>query len=1004
MTDTLSYADALKILGCNENRLFKVAEFAATAGLTGWALAGGAQTALSLFDLKNDVVRYGEDVLRRVSGWRTGVNRFTRTQRLAAAHAVVVVSAYFRALDESELPFDLRRLRLDRGVQSALAAGGAPADGFAELMERLLAARLPMPEPHRPYAETRRAVGAVYRRMSEAVARYVRGLALWDELAVDDRIRLPALLAEGPPERALRRYDDDYRLLALDSPEFGVWSLVTETQALGAGLSRVARLLAELAPPRAGDRPRVHLLRLAASALDQPLMAAGKVPDGIALPLLGEGYINPRCRVAEMTREARPAVRGWWEGQAELPDAEAFLVGHLTSLRATQAPLVVLGEPGSGKSKLTEVLAARLASSEFLPIRVALRDVAAESTVTSQIEQGLAVVLDEEVKYQDLLESAEGALPVVVLDGFDELIQAAGTARYDYLEQIQEFQARQARLGRPVAVVVTSRTVVADRVRFPRGVLAVELMPFDDDQVRAWLDIWDQTNRALLARHALKPLPAAVALAQGEPARLPLLLLLLALYDATGNALQRGGGELGRAQLYESLIKDFATREVLREPGVRALPAARQRRLVERELVRLGAVALSMFARGRPVVAESALNRDLPALCGTGEQVEDASVNWAQQVTGRFFFVHQNQARPADDRARSYEFLHATFGEFLVAWLAVYAVRDLVRRHALAEDELTGPPDDDLLYAITSFSCLAERAPVVGFATELLRALPGPERSRAAEALAELVRGALYERKRRLFTEFVPVRHPLTRRLAAYSANLVLLLVAVSPETVSVRELLGDEDDFASWRSHAHLWKGQLERGGWPGLMRALRASRRADDIELGGMPESGRDVTAWWFGEFDRPPALLPVHTSREERPYFLDLAADLMGEEEEAALVQSDGRLRPLSLVVRDLFLHDGSGSVERVALYEDLASVWNELPQPGFHLDVLIRALTLDTGLPFDERARIVTALAGTGAGDHRLRPLVESMIFERTDSLDLLAAAGVPGDLLRDPNRP
>ncbi|NUW32839.1 hypothetical protein HTZ77_15555 [Nonomuraea sp. SMC257] len=1002
MTDTLSYADALKILGCNENRLFKVAEFAATAGLTGWALAGGAQMALSLFDLKNDVLRYGEDVLRRVSERRTGVNRFTRTQRLAAAHAVVVVSAYFRALDESDLPFDLRRLGLDRGAQGALAAGGAPADGFAELMERLLAARLPMPEPHRPYAETRRAVGEAYRRMSEAVARYVRGLAVWDELAVDDRIRLPALLAEGPPERALRRYDDDYRLLALDSPEFGVWSLVTETQALGAGLSRVARLLAELAPPRAGDRPRVHLLRLAASALDQPLMASGKAPDGIALPLLGEGYINPRCRVAEMTREATPAVRGWWEEQAELPDAEAFLVGHLTSLRATQAPLVVLGEPGSGKSKLTEVLAARLASSEFLPIRVALRDVAAESTVTSQIEQGLAAVLDEEVKYQDLLESAEGALPVVVLDGFDELIQAAGTTRYDYLEQVQEFQARQARLGRPVAVVVTSRTVVADRVRFPRGVLAVELLPFDDDQVRAWLDIWDQTNRAPLARHALKPLPAPVALAQGELARLPLLLLLLALYDATGNALQRGGGELGRAQLYESLIKDFATREVLREPGVRALPAARQRRLVERELVRLGAVALSMFARGRPVVAETALNRDLPALCGTGEHRDDASVDWAQQVTGRFFFVHKNEARPADDRARSYEFLHATFGEFLVAWLAVYAVRDLVRRHALAEDELTGPPDDDLLYAITSFSCLAERAPVVGFATELLRALPGPERSRAAEALAGLVRGALYERRRRSFTEFVPVRHPVTRRLAAYSANLVLLLVAVSPEPVSVKEVLGDEDHFAQWRGYAHLWKSQLGPDGWHGLIRVVPARRNMGDIELGGIPESDDPtMSTWWLGEHDGRPRLMRVNTFPEERPYLLDVAADLLMPDEAVFLVRRDARICALPLVVRDLFLETGSETTERISLYEDLAEVWDELPHLDLYLGALTRALALDTGLPFDERARIVTMLVAMGAEHDRLRPLVESMIFERTDSLDLLAAAGVPDDLLRRP---
>ena len=43
----------------------------------------------------------------------------------------------------------------------------------------------------------------------------------------------------------------------------------------------------------------------------------------------------------------------------------------------------------------------------------------------SQIEQGLSSLLREKVKFEDLVEAAEGMLPVVMLDGFDELIQAA---------------------------------------------------------------------------------------------------------------------------------------------------------------------------------------------------------------------------------------------------------------------------------------------------------------------------------------------------------------------------------------------------------------------------------------------------------------------------------------------------------------------------------------------------------------------------------------------------
>ncbi|MBN6055710.1 hypothetical protein JYK22_27510, partial [Nonomuraea sp. RK-328] len=146
-------------------------------------------------------------------------------------------------------------------------------------------------------------------------------------------------------------------------------------------------------------------------------------------------------------------------------------------------------------------------------------------------------------------------------------------------------------------------------------------------------------------------------------------------------------------------------------------------------------------------------------------------------------------------------------------------------------------------------------------------------------------------------------------------------------------------------------------------------------------------------------------VNTFSKERPYLLDVAADLLMPLEEAAfLVRRDARVCALPLVVRELFLEAGYETTERIALYEDLAAIWHELPLPGLYHGALTRALALDTGLPFDERARIVTMLVATGAGDDRLRPLVESMIFERTDSLDLLAAAGVPDRLLRDPHRP
>ncbi|MEO3890970.1 hypothetical protein [Nonomuraea sp. B5E05] len=946
MIDTPSYADALRILGCKDGRLVKVVGFASAAERTGWALAGGGRLAAGLNDMRDGIVRYGKDIVRRMPELKGGVDRHTRTERLAAAHAVIVVSAYFEALGEAKLPFTLDRL--DRGEK--ISHGVPTPERFARLVAELLLERLPTPEPHLPYAETRRAVERAFLHMSEAVAGYVGGLSIWDELSVDDQLLLPRMLAEGPPAHALRIYDEDYRSLALDSHEFGVRSLVTERPPPGTALSRVAWLLAELAPPRVGDRPVIHLARMAANALDQPLLVAGKHPEDVTLPLLGEGYLTPRCRVAELTRYAAPAERAWWDDRRLLTDPEAFLVGHLTSLRATREPLLVLGEPGSGKTKLTEVLAARLARSEFLPIRVELGAVAARADVTEQIEQALKGVLDERVGYADLVAAGDGAMPVILLDGLDELLQG-GVNRFDYLEHVQEFQAREAGLGRPVAVIVTSRTVVADRIRYPEALLALQLQPFDDGQVRQWLDIWDQANRSLLARRDLKPLPAEAALVHGDMARQPLLLLLLALYDAGGNALQRDHGPLGRARLYEVLLRDYTERET----------GGARRVAIDQELVLLGTAALSMLARGRQVLTDEALERDLPALCHGGEEDpgdEGERIDWVRKATERFFFVRRN----------GHAFLHSTFGEFLVAWLTVYALRDLDRRRRLAGDEplaLVQAVDDDLLYAVTSHSCLAERGPTVGFILELLAEVPAAVRERCVTLLAGVLRRSLHERPRRHFTGFLPVRHTVPRRLAAYSANLTLLIVAASDQPVSVSSLLAGPDPLDRWSALTHLWKGNLGHEGWNGLLTALSAHRVIDggteDVVLGGA-EGARSAAGTGAG--------------------------------------MSAGMSAGLS---------DGMGDVV-------VAVATGHTPRHRRLLDLLLRALGEGRGLPYRERVRILDELVRTvavrspalhqalgamwaedGDGHAELRPLLRAVLADPVDRMgawNALVKAGVP----------
>ena len=102
---------------------------------------------------------------------------------------------------------------------------------------------------------------------------------------------------------------------------------------------------------------------------------------------------------------------------------------------------------------------------------------------------------------------------------------------------------------------------------------------------------------------------AATILRYRNLAEQPLLLLMLALYDATANALTAVDPDLNKSAVYERLLKDFARRELTKDPGVADLD-----RRIEQELLRLSIVAFAMFNRGTQWIDADSLTEDLRAL------------------------------------------------------------------------------------------------------------------------------------------------------------------------------------------------------------------------------------------------------------------------------------------------------------------------------------------------------------------------------------------------------
>ncbi|MBT2507900.1 hypothetical protein J7I98_18835 [Streptomyces sp. ISL-98] len=855
----LSYSDAVAILGGDSAAL--AAADQALGGALSMATGGASDAVLNVFDAQGRLLRLGRDLTAGLRERLGSSERAERTERIAAAHAVIVITAFFEALGEAELPFELAELRLTRREQIGLAGGSDAAHSF---VQALVATGTPQPAPHQPYEQVLTELRFWYMTLAERLHRFTTGLAVWDRL--DETQRRAAGDMLGPLHlTAVERYQNLYVQLALEVPEFGFWSGQIEHQATRADLRQaltgVESALAGLTPVRPFTYAAASLATGYRAALPRPILAEGDAPTGVCLPTLGEGYVDPDFRVRAVTEGPHgPAEEEWWETAPVRSDLTEYLAGALTSIASTTAPLVVLGQPGAGKSVLTKILAARLPEAGFLPVRIVLREVPADDEVQDQIEHSVRAATGERASWPDLIRAAEGAVPVLLFDGFDELLQATGVSQSDYLVRVARFQQREADQGRPVLAVVTSRTAVADRARYPEGAVALRLEPFREQQVERWLDLWNRLNEPYLTANGLRPLPAAVAARHQALASQPLLLLMLALYDATGNALQCGAEDepLGEAELYEELLASFAVREVGK--SATALTKHQLAHRVEQELQRLSLISFGMLNRHRQWITTAELEQDLTALLGRPESPQAgfrAPLDQAEIALGRFFFVQRAQALRDDQRLATYEFLHATFGEYLAARLAVQLLHGLLDQRPALSLGRAGV-DDDLLYVLLSYAPLSSRQMLRFVGARIGRIAP-EDRERLGELLVTVMADHRNRTEHR-FAEYRPTVRATSSRHGLYGANLMMLTVLVRDGVKASEVFPGDANAPGTWHRYVLLWRSALTEPEWTDYAMALsiRQTWNGDRRELDIRPAADlldlpQPVDAYWL--YGRPP-----------------------------------------------------------------------------------------------------------------------------------------------------
>jgi len=487
MAKRLGYADAVKLLG-GDSAWAEILGRLVTASVSA---VPGVGPLLSFLNLTDSVQQAGQAAITQIRTRARGLARFERSQLIEAAHAVLVVSAFFDALDilDADLRAGLNSATLDLTAreQAVLATGRLFTDPPWHFVGTLIQPG-GIPGVHDAWATEGGYLLAFYQLLALHLPSFAAGTAVWDERDETTRDRWMRALSTDLPLRACLRYEGTMAQLAGEFPEFAFWASRAGVSAILDQLTAVRHSIAQVlaasvatASQQPAAQVRRDLATLYRARVSEPVAEAPATPGDVTLPRLRDLYVAPACRKLPADRWEKSG--GWlteagWTAADQPADLWTTVLQHLLSTEATQVPMVLFGQPGAGKSMFTQMLAAELDARDFLVVRVELRSVPADASIARQITAALESLTLRSIDWPDLAETAGSAQPVIILDGFDELLQASGRDHQNYLEQVQEFQRHEARLGRPTAVLVTSRTAVANQVRHPEGTVALRLEEF----------------------------------------------------------------------------------------------------------------------------------------------------------------------------------------------------------------------------------------------------------------------------------------------------------------------------------------------------------------------------------------------------------------------------------------------------------------------------------------------------------------------------------------------
>jgi formylglycine-generating enzyme required for sulfatase activity len=408
------------------------------------------------------------------------------------------------------------------------------------------------------------------------------------------------------------------------------------------------------------------------------------VSDRVALRLaLVEMYVPLKARIElpegeTWSRALRIAGR---QATAEEADAIGRRLGKpqpVVDLLREHAGVIVLGDPGAGKTTFLKYVALRLAAGggDELGLGTRLPVLVPLSAYANALEGGdvpLGEFIAEhyrvrgvELPIGQMLQAAIGVgAAVLLLDGLDE-VRDTGRRRV-VVDRVVDFFTVHGRRGNKF--LLTSRIVGYRDVRpAVKGLAECTLVDFEDEDIAEFIDKWTAAieraargQTAVAAQEAAEQREALLEAVQRNPgvrglAANPLLLTILALMKRQGISLPERRVELYQKYV-EALLRHWNLARGLGRPASRELDVTETVKV-------LAPLALWMHetSPGVGLVKREALRRELARICAERQVPEPEAAASRMLADARDHAGLLLERGPGE-----YGFIHLTFQEYLAA-------------------------------------------------------------------------------------------------------------------------------------------------------------------------------------------------------------------------------------------------------------------------------------------------------------------------------------------------